>query len=267
MANEAENGKGGGEKGPSGGAGVMPVLYHRIEALHPSTHGRLAIRKVIGPYSFAAEAHAIPVTAQEFPFLLKTFPIVFSGGEQPLPLAVLGLRQGENLFVDEDGDWAEGIYIPAYIRRYPFLFATDEKAERYTLAIDTSSALVGTDGENKLFEGEEPTDYLKQILEFCQHFQRQHMQTRMLGELLRTHELLKPREVQITLPSGEVQTLGRHVGVDQQALDALSDTAFLELRSKGALPWIYFHLASSVNWERLMARHQTRLAASVLPEG
>lgn len=235
-----------------------PILYEQVQALNPRAHGHLGICEAPGRYSFAIEAHAVPITVQEFPLVLKNFPILFTSGDRPMPLAALGLKAGENLFVDDDGDWARDVYIPAYIRRYPFIFATDQDEKSYTLGVDINSPMVGIDYREPFFVEGEPSQYLKEIIEFCQNFQKNYMQTRAFSEIVSGHGLFAQREVQMTDEAGNKTTLARHVGIDQERLDALSNEAFLDLRTKGALPWIYFQLASGVNWERLVARERER---------
>lgn len=247
-----------GARAPEAGP-VTPMLYRDIQPISPDAHGELGLSTVERPYDFAAEANAVPITAQEFPFAMRFFPIVFSGGDQPLPLAVLGISKGENLFVEADGDWTEGVYIPAYIRRYPFVLATDDGEQRFALAIDPTAPHLSATPQHRFFEGTEPTAFLTDMLEFCKQYQHQHLQTRSLIDALKRHDLTAIREVQVPRGEGEEpQTIGRYIGVDQKRLDELSNEAFLDLRDVGALPWIYFHLASGLNWERLLYRTQMR---------
>src|SRR3546814_20501679 len=82
-----------------------------------------------GPFAFAKEGHAIPLTVGEFPLAAVTGPIIFVG-EDKLPIAVMGLNGGANMFVGENGLFEPGVYIPAYVRRYPFVFANRSEERR-----------------------------------------------------------------------------------------------------------------------------------------
>ncbi|MGD8350448.1 MAG: SapC family protein, partial [Gammaproteobacteria bacterium] len=75
-------------------------------------------------YRFASAVNSVPLTAAEFPFAARDFVIVFAGPEIPMPAAILGVQQDKNLFVAEDGHW-QGRYIPAFVRRYPFVFSSN----------------------------------------------------------------------------------------------------------------------------------------------
>ena len=116
----------------------LPMFYKSPEALNPTRHGTLSL--VIKPdFGFAASAHAIPIMASEMPSAMRSYPIVFVG-PQKAPVVITGLRQDENLFVESDGSWSEPHYVPAYVRRYPFVMAEDgQPAGRLTLCIDRDS--------------------------------------------------------------------------------------------------------------------------------
>src|SRR5690606_12996331 len=112
---------------------ALPLFYEQPQAMQPGLHGKLSIVKQTG-YAFAARANSVPLVSGEFATACRHFPIVFTDGQQPAPVAVLGLRGQENLFVDGDGQWRANTYIPAYIRRYPFIFL--ENADQFTLCVD-----------------------------------------------------------------------------------------------------------------------------------
>src|SRR5678815_4155353 len=107
-----------------------PHGYRRIVPLDKDF--RLRLPEAGEAPRFCHTLHAIPISAGEFPAAMRDYPIVFvrrSGDFDYTPMIILGLREGQNLFVMGDGKWDRRTYVPAYVRRYPFcLVATDHSA-------------------------------------------------------------------------------------------------------------------------------------------
>lgn len=235
----------------------LPVFYSRPEALNPARHAGL--RLVARPgFDFARAAHAVPIMAAEMPAAMRSYPIVFVG-EQQMPVVITGLRRDRNLFVDEDGSWTAPHYVPAYVRRFPFVLAGDEGAERLTLCVDRDSDRVAEgDGEGSaLFDGNEPSEATRRALAFCEQYQGMLNVTRAVVAKVAEHKLFAERQSKVTLPSGEELNLTDFQVIDEAALNALPDEAFLDLRKAGALSLIYCHLASMNSWASLL--HQVNL--------
>ncbi|MCV0395139.1 MAG: SapC family protein [Rhizobiaceae bacterium] len=228
--------------------------------MNPARHGTLSL---VGrpDFSFAASAHAIPVVANEMPAAMRSYPIVFVG-PQKTPVAVTGVRRDQNLFVGKDGRWVEPHYVPAYVRRYPFILASDEKADKLTLCIDRASdrvveaveAPLMEDGAaaRALFEGSQPTETTKKALEFCQQFQQGVLLTRAMVEKIDALKLFAERRSTVTLEGGETLNLTDFQVIDEAAFNRLPDAEFLELRKSGALALIYCHFASMNSWTSLV---------------
>jgi hypothetical protein len=247
----------------------LPMFYRKPEALHSARHGTLSL--VTKPdFGFAATAHAIPIMASEMPAAMRSYPIVFVG-PQKAPVAITGLRQNENLFVEPDGSWTAPHYVPAYVRRYPFVLAEDKQpAERLTLCIDRDSdrivETVGTPpadetaGVVPLFNGAEPSQATRGALEFCNQFQMGFTATRAIIEGINALGLFVKRKSTVTLEGREVLNLTDFQVVDETALNALGNDDFLSLRASGALAMIYCHLASTNSWNSLAFQATARKA-------
>lgn len=234
---------------------ALPMFYAKPEGLSTNTHADLAL-KPTNNYSFAATANAIPLMAAEMPQAMRSYPIVFAGSGN-MPLALTGIKSGENNFIDTDGIWADGHYIPAYVRRYPFVLAGDEEDERLTLCIDRDAAsvtTVGTDGANPLFISGEPTELTKNAITFCEEYQTMFNATKAMVALMDKHGLLIDQTSKITLPDGQSHNIAGFMGIDEGKLNALNDAAFLELRKAGALGAIYCQLGSTNSWQSLLNR-------------
>lgn len=244
-------------------ASALPLFYARPEALNPERHGPLRLAGK-ADFAFARSAHAIPVVAAEMPAAMRSYPIVFIGPTKA-PVVITGLRQNENLFVGADGTWAEPHYVPAYVRRYPFILAEDPRTPgRLTLCVDRSSGRVveakdsnGNGATVPFFEGSQPAQATRQALDFCNQFQIDFAATRAMVEKIDAHGLFAARQSKVTLESGEILNLTDFQVIDEAAFNKLGDDAFLELRKSGALALLYCHLASMNSWSSLL--HQAKL--------
>ena len=144
---------------PSRAPANLPLFYNNLEPLSSTIHGNYKVRTSdTAPY--LAGHNAVPLTIDEFVSAQRHFPIVFSAGEMPVPLALMGLNDGVNVFVDDDGKPQNHIYVPAYVRRYPYLLARlDPAKDELSLCFDPTSDLIGELEEGSpLFEGEKPTE-------------------------------------------------------------------------------------------------------------
>lgn len=237
-----------------GGPSTLPLFYSRPEALRADRHGELGI-DLAPDYRFAAKTHAVPLNAIEFGIAARHYPIVFAAGTTPpAAVAVLGLRQDRNLFVDADGAWAADTYVPSYVRRYPFILARNDEASEFALCVDRASDKVRAEGETRFFEGVEPTDAVRKALDFCAAFQRETRESEALMRKITEHDLFAPNAGRFTLPDGEVLNVNDFSIIDEARVNGLSDEAFLDLRKAGALPVIYAHLWSMRNWADLVRR-------------
>lgn len=242
---------------PQSGAAALPLFYKMPQPLHNERHAGKGL-KVPGDYRFAAATHAVVLQAQEFRLAAAFYPIIFADEDLPTPLAVLGYRSGENLFVDAEGAWAEGAYIPAYVRRYPFATGQGAAPGEQLLYIDEASDLVvdleAEPGAEPLFADGEPSAHTQKALEFCTAFQQQAAVTSAFVEAIQAHDLLETKEVRLDLPGGGKQLLTGLRVIAEDKFKALPDTDFLEWREKGWLPLVYWHWASMDNFFRMVHR-------------
>ena len=240
---------------------TLPLFYKAPEAVSPERHGKKALTQN-GDFGFAAKAIVIPLMAAEMPTAMRSYPIVFSGPDF-MPMMVTGIKDGENLFIDAKGKWAEPHYVPAYVRRYPFILAGGDTDERLALCIENDPArLVDIKPKAKkaakpLFEDGEQGEVIKSALSFCEQYQAMFVKTRQIMKVIADSGLLAERTSKITLADGQSFNItGFHL-VDEAKLLAMSDEDFLKLRKADALATIYCHLASMNSWTSLL--HQASL--------
>ena len=251
----------------AGGITGNVLFYISPEPLNREQHAKLALVHNDKPYSFAAKGSAVPLTVTEFAPAALSFPVIFAG-EDRVPLAVMGLNNGENLFVNQDGSIEPGVYIPAYIRRYPFVLANDESQDRLIVCIDTGSSLLSTSGQTALFDEKgEPTEYTQNCIKFCDDFEVERRRTDSFVQLLKENDLFELKTAVFTPTdaagvAGEPQTVAEYYGVSEEKLNALPIEKLKELQTNGALAQIYAHLVSLVGWDKLIAVAMVRQAAA-----
>ena len=225
----------------------LPLFYNDLMPLNSRDHGSWHARAA-DKAAWLAGQHAIPLTVEEFPMTQRHFPIVFSSGENPVPLALMGLNEGVNAFVSEDGTVEEGLYLPAYARRYPFLLAKlSRDSEELSLCFDPSSGLVGEFKEgNALFADGTPTEVTQEMLGFCQRFEEAGARTGAFVKELQDNDLLMEGEVAIRQEGAEDKPFvyrGFQM-INEEKLREIRGDKLRTWNKNGFLPLVYAHLFS-----------------------
>jgi hypothetical protein len=224
----------------------LPLFYKNLQPLSSSVHSSYRARQSDkAPYF--AKAHAIPLTIDEFIHAQRHMPIVFSTGESVVPLALAGLNEGVNVFVDEEGKALQPFYVPAYVRRYPYVLARlDSNAQELSLCFDPDSDLVGDFPEGAaLFDEEKPSEHLNAVLKFCEDFEVAGQRTAAFVKEIQALDLLIDGEVSIQ-PSDSSQPFiyrGFRM-IDEQKFRDLNGDQLRKINQNGILPLIVAHLFS-----------------------
>ncbi len=228
----------------------LPLFYRQPQPLIPAIHNQVRLKD--GDYRFAEESNAIPLAVIEFASAMRHYPVVFSQ-DDGFPLAVVGLGR-RNRFVAA-GDWAEDHYVPAYARRYPFVFI-EVGAGKLTLGLDVDSGRVADDDEegSALFADGRPTSLTENAMAFCSEFHGAHVQTIAFAAALKAHDLLVPQQADAILDSGTPLILGGFLVVDRKKFAELADDIVLAWHRNGWLALVHFHLASLDRFVDLLGR-------------
>lgn len=237
------------------------MIYENAVPISAEAHRNVAVRQGT-TFGFAAALNSVPLVVAEFEKAAAEYPIVFAGeGEALTPAVVVGLRTDENLCVTADGAW-DGDYVPAFLRRYPFVFAGGGEGEQFTLCIDTAFEGVNEAGKGeRLFDSDgNRTQYLTTMLQFASDYQTQHAVTRAFTDRLRALDLLEPASATATLADGTRLSLGGFQRVGAERLANLPDAAVVELFRTGMLAVIHAHLASMSRLPNLLMRAEKRIA-------
>ena len=238
----------------------LPLFYQDLVPLNSRDHADFRSRNT-DRAKWLANQHAVPLTVEEFPQAQRHYPIVFSVGDNPVPLALMGLNENVNVFVDEDGQVTEAVYLPAYARRYPFLLAKlAPEAEELSLCFDPTSDLIGKfDEGNVLFENGEASEITKGLLGFCEQFEQAGLRTAAFVEELKKHDLLMDGEVGIQQEGIEQPFIYRGFQmVNQEKLREVRGDVLRGWNQSGLLPLVFAHLFSLELVREIFAKQVTQ---------
>jgi len=239
----------------------LPLFYKDLMPLNSRDHAKWTARSV-DKATWLGNQHAIPLTVEEFPLAQRDYPIIFSSGDNPVPLALMGLNEGINVFFEDDGTPVGDAYIPAYLRRYPFLLARlQPDAAEMSLCFDPTADILGEFKEGQaLFDGDQPSEHTKGVLEFCEKFEEAGARTQSFIDELKAADMLMDGEVAIQQSDRPEQPYiyrGFKM-VDQEKLKALDGDKLKAWNDNGVLPLLYAHLMS-LDLMRVVFAKQTAL--------
>ena len=232
------------------------LIYSRAQAVNSQRHREWSV-KAGDNFGFAKDVNSTPLTAVEFVAAASEYPIVFAGESgQIMPLVVMGGRDQENLYIDDDGQ-LDANYVPAFLRRYPFVFSSQDDGQNFTLCIDETFDGCNQDniGE-RLFDAEgEKTQYLDSVLEFLKEYQLHFARTQAFCKKLEELELLEPMGAEFT-PAGSDQkiTLTGFSAVNRQKLKALPAGELEALVKNDGMELIFMHLQSLRNFNVMLGK-------------
>jgi SapC len=238
----------------------MPLFYKTVVPLDRTAHARLRVRNAAN-FLFAADAPLLPLLTAEFAPIAREYPIVFMKDEGTVvPVALTGMPQGKNLFLDANGRW-DARYVPAYVRRYPFVFA-ETAPEQYTVCIDTTSELLDEKEGVPLFESNgEPSASLQDTIKRLGDYQRVTNFTRSFMQRLSAANLLMEANAKAELPDGRSFVWRGFATVDEARFRELPEATLKEWFTSGELGLVYAHLLSLGNLADLLRRHSLSAAA------
>lgn len=241
------------------------MFYRQPEPLSVERHRTLGAKRIDRPFAFLLGANVVPITVNEFGVAAGSFPVIFAG-QSKTPLAVMGARQGENVFVSPAGEVDPEAYLPAFVRRYPFVFASDNTSDRLVLCIDRAAPMIGENPDVPLFNGDQPSQYTQEAMEFCKEFERHRRSTEEFIKICDEMQLFETKTVtlQNRNPDGTEaapQTIAEYFAIDEEKLNKLTNEQFVRLKETGALGPIYAHMVSLLQWPKVIQRAMFRFQA------
>jgi hypothetical protein len=225
------------------------LIYETAVPVSSGRHGKCSV-EAGKDYGFSKKVNSVPLTAVEFPEAAGEYAIVFApSGDNVVPVVVLGARQNENLYVGADNAWSAS-YIPAFVRRYPFVFSSSDDNQTFTLCVDEAYPGLNYLGKGRALFDEEgkATPYVDNVLKFLQEYRAQFLRTQAFCRKLKELDVLAPMHAQFTLTTGEKMSLNGFSVVDRAKLKAVPAEKLAELAQTDELELIYLHLQSMRNF-------------------
>jgi hypothetical protein len=227
------------------------LIYENVVPLSKERHAKCSV-EVGTDYAYTRKLNSLPLLATEFVQTAREFPIVFRVADNAIqPVVILGMKAEENLFIKADGQWAAD-YVPAFLRRYPFVFARSEDGKTFTLCIDESFTGFNTDGrgERLLTDDGQPTPYVNNVLKFLKTFETEHARTQAFCKRLDEFELLEPQNAVWTGNKGEKAALTGFHCVSREKMKAIPPKVLSSMIGTGELDLIYAHFLSLQNFNQ-----------------
>ena len=238
----------------------LPLFYNDLVPISSQEHGDWKLRSIEGA-KFLTTTHAVPLLVEEFLAASRFYPIVFSLGDAPVPLALMGLNEGVNVVVDERGMFPDDWYVPAYVRRYPFLLARlRPDTDDLSLCVDPTSEVIGQFDEGEaIFEDGGPSERTKAILQFCEQVEQGSALTNGFFTDIKEQKLLTDGEFSAQ-PNGAAQPYvyrGFQIISEDMVKNLRGDVARKWLQN-GLMPLIYAHLFSLQRMADIFGRQSQR---------
>lgn len=230
------------------------LIYETAIAVSPNRHSDCYVES--GGYGFSRHVNSVPLMAVEFVPAASEYAIIFAGADgEVMPAVILGMRGKENAYINTANEW-HAKYIPAFIRRYPFVFSSSNDGQTFTLCIDEAYAGFNRDKRGQALFGEDqkPTPYVENVLTFLQEYQSQFQRTQAFCKKLQELDLLEPMQATMSLETGERLSLTGFMAVNRDKLKALSGEVLSELAKTDELELIYLHLHSMRNLSNMKDR-------------
>jgi len=245
------------------------MFYKNPKPLTKDAHAKYGVKPVDKPFEFMQDQHFLPLTAPEFGAAAASFPVIFAGAERA-PLAVMGIRQNENLFVTE-GQFNQDFYMPAFARRYPFVLAGDQANDRFVVCVDEDAECVTNKKPvQNFFDKDETSNFTKEAFQFLQNYERDRQATVQMIETFKAEDLFEPKEMNFRGQNAdgspaEMQKIADYFAVNEEKLKNLPAEKLKDFSERGYLAVAHAHLVSLGNWQRLvnltLRRSQAEAAA------
>jgi hypothetical protein len=223
--------------------------------------------RLLGPGEappFACEGAAIPISHSEFQVAGKEYPIVFISSDRQTfnAVAVVGMSTAENLYV-ADGKWADGHYIPAYARRYPFCMAkmNVNRVEQKNRLICVEESSLDEGGEAMFDDAGKPSEKWQSLERLLGDYEADLERTREMCSILADYGLLEPFTMQAKMnpdKGGANMQMGGMHRVAEKNLENLNAAQMKNLVRRGIMGRIYIHLLSLEHFGRLLDRKAAR---------
>lgn len=227
-------------------------MFKKIVPITQNNHKDLKVKQ-IDNFNFVKDIHLASVMVHEFSRAASTYPIVFledKVNDKFRPVVMLGLQEGENLFI-QDGKW-QASYIPAIVRRYPFALSKTGEDDRYVICIDEDSEFV-TKGEGQAIFNEDGSanEVMDRVKKYLTELQQMDLFTDKFCDDMKSENMFTPLNMKVRV-GNEIKNVGGAYVINEERFNDINNEKFIELREKKYIPVIYSHLSSLAQIERLL---------------
>lgn len=244
---------------PAADAPQMPLFFTNVTGVNPGETPELRLDREHG-FAFATKTQTIPIGLGEFEAAARTYPIVYTSGPNPVPVALVGLDGRGNLFVGPDGKWRADTYVPAYVRCFPFVLIDDPASGSTFIGMEADASCLSMNVGDRLFEDGKPTPLLNDAIALCTTVRDNIAAATAMARALMAEGLLEDEEAHVTFTGGGDLHIRGFQLLRADRLAGVSDATFLEWRRRGWLGPIYAQLYSSAQWSRLIDLGSTERA-------
>lgn len=241
------------------------MFYKSPTPLSKANHTGFGVKQLEKPFDFMAKSHFVPITAPEFGQASASFPVIFAGPEKA-PLAVMGIRAEENVFIEE-GQFLGDYYLPNFARRYPFVLAGDNTTDRFVVCIDKDADCVtNKKPDQPFFDGDDTSAFTKEAFEFLQNFERDRQATQVMIDRFKELDLFEQKEMNFQGQNADgspapKQKIADYFAITDERLRGLDEKTSQEFLKNGYLAVAHAHIISLGNWQRLVNMTLRRSAA------
>ena len=232
-------------------APTLPLFFRRVVAVNAQAQGHLRLDRNVG-HRFAAAAQSMPLGLTEIEAAAQHFPVLFTSGANPAAVALLGLREGQNLFVRADGVWTPDAYMPAYVRAFPFIFVEDAASKAQVIGVEPDAPQLRADAGVPLFEDGRPSAALTEASAFAKALREAMIAAGSLARTLDAAGVLEEEEATVNFTAGGSARIRGFKIVKPERLADVDDATYLDWRRMGWVAAIYAHLYSIGRWGRLI---------------
>jgi len=222
---------------------TLPVCYTSLTPLVPQRHSTIRYARPTA-YRFASEVNAVPALAEEFPSAQNSCPIVFTRGERPRPVLLLGAEKGRNALMSQDGNWKAGLHVPSFLRRHPFMLVRESATSgRMLLCADLAADGFSEDKGDALFDDGKPTETMNRILKYCENYEQAQLRTDALVSELIARDLFQ--EATVTMRSEDSsRKIDGFQTISEERFKALDDTTLADFVRRGIVGLVSAHWSS-----------------------
>ncbi|MCZ2157892.1 SapC family protein [Bartonella sp. 220] len=239
-------------------ANIM-LFYKDITPINKVTHKNLKFSPP-SDMSFAKDTHWVPLASSEYFQAALHYPILFMCAEDEqkkkhyTSAALVGLSNDENDYITSDKNWERNTYVPAFVRRYPFVLAQLQNEKELSVCFDPQSGMFNEVAGTELFNSDGSiSPFMEERIHFLESFKIAMEKTTVFIDALVEMDLLSQKSINVKNDQGLSAQLEHFWVVDEEKLNKLSASQLAKLHKNGFLGLIFAHLMSTHNLLKILS--------------